>query len=216
MFEKCILAVIDTAAQISMISTKFYEESAGPQRPPGRALRIGNAQASSYMQCTYVEGLEVKIGSTVHTHNWAVGPISDNAILGLDFLLDRDAVIDLKLGTVCLNGITTSAELLRGRNGATRRVCNAVVAQATTIPAFSVHLVSVGLSSPNGSQFMTNPALLSDLMVTPSLLDGESLENYVEVINDSSHSVSLSPGRILSSASEVDSILDEPPVMIDR
>ena len=123
------LAVVDTAAQISMLSNKFWE-TLNPKKWDSHPLKIRNAQASSYMDCNFVRGVPFIVGGREYKHDWAVGPISDDVILGLDFLLDRNAVINLRLGTIQLDNITVSASFLRGTGGTTRRICHAVAEAA--------------------------------------------------------------------------------------
>ena len=180
------LAVVDTAAQISMLSNKFWE-TLNPKKWDSHPLKIRNAQASSYMDCNFVRGVPFIVGGREYKHDWAVGPISDDVILGLDFLLDRNAVINLRLGTIQLDNITVSASFLRGTGGTTRRICHAVAEAAEIIPALSVKLITVGLTNPADSQFMTIPTAHDDILVAACLLDGQNDRHIIEVVNDSTH-----------------------------
>ena len=88
-------AVVDSGAQVSVLSRKFYD-SLSCRPKPVESIRLKGASASGVMVGCRVDGVEVDLGD-------GHGNISDNCILGLDYLKARKAVIDLSQGVLVVN-----------------------------------------------------------------------------------------------------------------
>ena len=93
------MAIVDTAAQATIMSDRLASKLSTPLRYESKYLLKGPDEGSSFSArfCDFVE-----IGLGQHTYNWRlfVAPIQDDFILGLDFLIHFG--IDVKLSEKCL------------------------------------------------------------------------------------------------------------------
>ena len=97
-------AVVDSGAQVSVLSRKFYDcLSCRPK--PVESIRLKGASASGVMVGCRVDGVEVDLGDGHGNYSMTmyVANITDNCILGLDYLKARKAVIDLSQGVLVVN-----------------------------------------------------------------------------------------------------------------
>ena len=112
--NKDTLMVVDTAAQISMVSQSFIDSLGQIFTMSPGGIVTKNAENDSYMQCRLIKGLPIIIQQNIYHIDVAVGPITDNCILGLDFLLEHHIVVDVVNGAVTLDGATVHALIRKG------------------------------------------------------------------------------------------------------
>ena len=199
-----ILAVVDTAAQITIMSQQFWARVSSQVTSIGTPLRIRNAEISSYMNCTLFRQVPFTIGHAQYCHDVAVGPISDDFIIGLDFLLQQKAVIDLHACTVYLKGVPVPAQMIRGSGGNVHHVATVTVSRNQSISPLSTRLISVKLSNQTSVPFVTSPIASSTFVIPSCLLSGGN-DNYVlEVTNDSTNSILLREAQVITGACEAD------------
>ena len=205
-------AVVDTAAQITMISLSFWRGCHGSAEHDGEPLRVSNAEASSYMECHLVRNVIFRIGHIDYKHDVAVGPINDDFIIGLDFLIVVNAGIDLQQCNVTLGDQLIPAEMLRGMNGQAHHVATICVSGNHTLQPHSSHLVRVTLSSTEKVLFASSPMSTPTVAAAACLFEGGQSQHLMEVTNDTSHSVLLEDRKILGCATEAN-LADEGPVI---
>ena len=97
-------AVVDSGAQVSVLSRKFYD-SLSCRPKPVESIRLKGASASGVMVGCRVDGVEVDLGDGHGNYSMTmyVANITDNCILGLDYRKARKAVIDLSQGVLVVN-----------------------------------------------------------------------------------------------------------------
>ena len=97
-------AVVDSGAQVSVLIRRFYDSLSCRPRPI-ESIRMKGASASDVMVGCRVDGVEVDLGNIHGNHSMTmyVANITDNCILGLDYLKARKAVIDLSQGVLVFN-----------------------------------------------------------------------------------------------------------------
>ena len=83
---------VDTAAQMSMISQSFIHSLKPTVTVARQHIRIRNAEHGSYMRCRIIRQLPITIQGKQFQIDIAVGPITDNFIIGLDFLLEHQCI----------------------------------------------------------------------------------------------------------------------------
>ena len=100
-----VQAVVDTAAQISMLQEGLLKNQ-GTQE-----LSVNTAAEDTSMKCRLAQDVKFTMAGQRFTHSFACGPISDDCILGLDFLLSCNAVVDLPRSMLILRGSAVHAEV---------------------------------------------------------------------------------------------------------
>ena len=95
--------MVDSGAQVSVLSMKFYDNPSCRPKPV-ESIRLKGASASGVMVRCQVDGVvdlgddHGKYSMTIYVTN-----ITDNCILGLQYLKARKAVIDLSQGVLVVN-----------------------------------------------------------------------------------------------------------------
>lgn len=194
-----VLAVVDTAAQVSMVQDTLLE------LPPVRNISINTAQVNCAMLCGVLDPVTFDITGNNFQHPFVSGPISDPCILGLDFLLQHNAVVDLSDSTLTLDGQKIDIHVHRSNCG-DHRVSRVHVAEKTVIPPQSRQLVPVRLSNPACIPFVTTPQVTDCWMVSSCLLDGGDV-GCVEVINDTSWPITFHCNQLIAHAMELQEVL---------
>ena len=97
-------AVVDSGAQVSVLSRKFYDSLIWRPKPV-ESIRLKGASASGVLVGCRVDGVEVDLGYDHGNYSMTmyVANITDNCILGLDYPKARKAVIDLSQGVLVVN-----------------------------------------------------------------------------------------------------------------
>ena len=111
---KDTLMVVDTAAQMSMVSQSFIDSLEHAYTATPEFITIKNAEHGSYMQCYLIKELSITIQHNQYKIDVAVGPITDDFILGLDFLLKHHCIVDIDDSTVIMDGTPVHALMKKG------------------------------------------------------------------------------------------------------
>ena len=97
-------AVVDSGARVSVLSRRFYDSLSCRPRPV-ETIRLKGASAYGVMVGCRVDGVEVDLGDGQGNYSMTiyVANITNNCILGLDYLKARKAVIYLSQGVLMVN-----------------------------------------------------------------------------------------------------------------
>ena len=101
--KESITGIIDTAAQITIISRKFLSKMANPPQCL-EPVRLRNAQENSVMLGWETNETLLTIGSKNYHWTIVVAPIEDECIIGLDFLKAMKCNIDLDKNVLNISG----------------------------------------------------------------------------------------------------------------
>ena len=100
-----------------------------------------------------------------------VGPITDDYILGLDFLLEHHSVVDVDNSVVTLGGATVHALMRKGPTMC-YNVSRIVVAQHITIPPQHRVCVMVNFTNPVCNEYVTSPRVTNELIIPSWIIHG--------------------------------------------
>ena len=210
--------LVDTGASISAVSTSIWRiirslcsrHTLLPTRTEVRT--VSGEQATVRGQVA----LEVKLGGQFYVHQFVVMDISEDIILGMDFLLKHQVDIDWRRGILSLRGEEVqSYHRYSLGNGRVRRI---VVARDTTVPANSQRVVDGSLCGrsrgelPDWGIVSTAGKLLGSkgVMVGRTLIDPRRKLLPILVLNPGDTEVELNKNTclgVLSPALEVGSPL---------
>ena len=193
-------AVVDSGAQVSVLSRKFYD-SLSCRPKPVESIRLKGASASGVMVGCRVDGVEVDLGDGHGNYSMTmyVANITDNCILGLDYLKAHKAVIDLSQGVLVVNdtivkGKYKYAEATPVRTHKVRLVndChlfpNSVSRATVRIQTDDIHTVVV--------QARTNePYLVSNTLLMPG-------DASLYIMNDSDSHIQLKDDMVVAVGQE--------------
>ena len=102
--------VVDSAAQVTVLGEKFVRSM---QHPPKccKEVRLRGAGENHYMLAKLAKGVNITIGNFISKCDVYIAPITDDVILGLDFLLEHKVKLDLEFNTFTIGSETIPATL---------------------------------------------------------------------------------------------------------
>ena len=201
-------AVFDTAAQRTIIKQRFLNHVTG--RITGEKVVLANAEQGKTMEGLKVAAVEFKIGQLSYCWDVIAAPISDDMLLGLDFLEAHQAVVDLPGNIVRLEGNDVSASMLRCGAGKDIHVCRVEVSKRITVPPYSLRHVPVRLTSSQEVDFVIEPQdSVKGLLMGAGIVHGGH-HAQAAFLNDSSRFVTLKPGISCGTSVELDCVAEDP------
>ena len=206
-------AVIDTAAQVSIISVELLAQMRRPLVSLEKVLLRGAGKGSS-MTADRFEDVPLTIGGQPYRWNLLAAPITDSFILGLDFLRDKKGKIDLAENILTLGNQQLQAIQIKRTDGECYSVSRITLDRKVVVPPYSMVKTSTKFSAVPGKDYMVNAVandhkgLLIPNSIVSSKTDRKSC-SYIPVIlrNESDRYVHLKKGHFVGCAEEVDEIV---------
>ena len=201
-----VMAVVDTAAQVTIISCALSEELGC--EPPVEKVQLRNAQQDSWMDGGIHERFGFQLGSRKYYWDVIEADIGDSFIIGIDFLKSVKCKIDLDGNNLELaNGDRIPATMKRNADGEAVHVSRVLLHRKTTIPPKSMKLVKAKLESPAEVPFLLKTAESSSVFAVPVMVEGKG-PLKVCVVNLGEELVSLQRKQNLATTIEIDAMVD--------
>ena len=206
-----ISAVIDTAAEATVISTELFEQlSRSHTFEKGEKVILGNAEQKNYMEGLLVPGLRFTLGKVSYTWDIVVAPISDSMLLGADFLMKNNSKIDIAGNCLELNGSEIVATHMKNPDGDYVKISRVTVEKRTVIPPNCMKHVPVRISNHGEGDFVVEPVnQQADLLLGAGVLSPKQ-PTFVTYINDSDKFRTLKRGHYCGNGVEVDEVFLDP------
>ena len=155
---------MDTGAEVRVLGKEVYNrfQEKHPVRRPVTMMQAGDgARLKGFIACQF----DVKAGQSTHQVNLYVSPLKDSLLLGIDFLRDHRAKLDLDAGNLCLGSETICMTWCRSPVPWEAQV---TLIKKIKVPAGSAVLCPVRLDVGLGD-FLVVPGvhLLSDTLLMP-------------------------------------------------
>ena len=131
-------ALIDTGAQISLMSHKLYSQL-DPKLELTKKLKLEGIVPDMKMEAKLCEGINVSFQDK-QTYTWGfyVANITEPVIIGIDFLCHFKALLNFGQCTLTLNNCTLPIEEFRSENGDLYSVSLVLVSEKMEIPPNTV------------------------------------------------------------------------------
>ena len=202
-----VSAVVDTAAQVTMISQSFCN-SLEPPLTASEKIKINNAQKDSSMEGWIARDVEIGLGGSTYTWDVVVAPITDDCILGFDFMKSNHCQLDLGNNLIRIGEQIHSASLRRDPSGSEYRVSRVTLDETVVIPPYSSKMVTGKLLHPTERDVVLQPSCrCHGVMMSATVVNGNK-PTPVQVINDTQQPVALPRGHFIGNAVELDSVLE--------
>jgi len=193
------MAVIDTAAEVTIISDKVYNDL--EEKPVKLKTVILNTAGRKMKMKSFVVGpANIGIGSRNYQENVYVAPIQDDMLLGLDLMRKWQVNINIQQSVLTVGG--EELEMKFDHKSTSPTVSKVVVRNTVRVPPNSVMLVKCRVEQPM-SDFILEPSNNQQVFI-PRILYGEGREHKVCVVNTADHFVKLEQNRVLGQAEEID------------
>ena len=202
--QNTIPAVIDTAAQVTVISEEIAENLQLPRQ--GKVIKCKNAQTDQWMEGVSVPGIKITVGKKTYKVDAVIAPITDPLLLGLDFLKRQGVIVDVKNNHLLIGDEKIPASLKRNDDGSFYHVSRVFLDKRLTVPPNSIKVGYAKLESPTDTTFVIqNTERHKGLLMSSSLVSGKNGELApVSFINDTNKFITLKPCRLLGLAIEAD------------
>jgi transposase InsO family protein/predicted aspartyl protease len=193
-----VQAIVDTGSQITVISQSLFD----------RLNLIGCDSSSLTLRGITDENLtakvvkDVQLGIGKQTFSWdlIVANIRDDFILGLDFLKEQRALIDINTNVLILNKEVVPVSCKRNSSGEEVITSRVTLNSTIVIPADSGFGVECDINPPIAETFMIEPYLDHPFLVVPRILANGSSKICMRILNPTCQSIKLDKGRLLGIA----------------
>ena len=192
-------ALVDTAAQVSLLS----EEAADRARlnwKTGDLVGLKGAAKQGTLQGRLVRGVSFTIGQKSYQWDVIVAPISDNVILGLDFLLFNRAVVDLDLNMLMINGQAIPSYIQMNEQGQEMQINRVFLKNKVVVPPDTMVAAKCTVDGGlTGEVCMTPFSEGSKSLLVPHSFNyiGEGRELVITIRNHSDRYISLKKKHLL-------------------
>ena len=186
--------LLDIGAQVTLLSSNFVSRMSEPPQL-GREVRLKGAEVLSFMTAHLAEEVLFNINGQVYPWCPYVAPVTEEVILGLDFLRHLKCTIDLVAASLLIGREPVEATL-RSCDQATFEINRVYCEQDTLVPPWSFKKVKLSCQGcPNKDTFHFSPLSFAHLLVPEAIVSTESPQIYV--INCSQSQLHLNKGRHL-------------------
>ena len=178
-------AVVDTAAQVTVINNSFYEKYFGTitSSEPVKLKGVGDNQS---FESKLVRHQTLSVANQTFPINFYVAPITDNVILGADFLIRYQAKIDFGSNKFRINNREIPIQLVQDIHGNAVSINKVYIPKHTSIPPNSVKNVTCSINLPADKFVLFEPTLLANNLLIPrTLVNSDSIVLPVTNISDS-------------------------------
>ncbi|MES9880179.1 MAG: RNase H-like domain-containing protein [Sedimenticola sp.] len=199
-------AVVDTAAEVTIISTEVYTAM---KHPPQRVrdVTLLTAGKEQSMKGYIVGPCNLKIGSHRYKEFVYVAPITQDMLLGFDFLYSHGAVLDMRQASLLINEETIPLNVdMSKRNPLVARV---TVAKRQVVPPNSVMKVSCYLNREM-SEYMIESENNTKVLVPKTVYSG-TRQPAVCVMNITDKYRVLKKGDQIAKAFPTDGVIEPIP-----
>ena len=163
---KNISGVIDSAAQVTVIAYECWLTITGSP-PIGKEVNLTQADGNSNMIATLVPDVEIQVGTYQIVMPIFVTNLSDNLLLGLDFLSSAGTVLHLLKNTTTTGAVQTPINLTHSKNCVVQPTL--LAGQVYTAPGGEANL-STG-PNKDESHLFELPAHLTELSQTNTIVN---------------------------------------------
>ncbi|MCG7869179.1 MAG: reverse transcriptase family protein, partial [Candidatus Thiodiazotropha taylori] len=197
-------AVIDSAAEVTIISDRVYQSLT---RPPKKLhdVRLDTAGRQLSMKGFVAGPLKLKIGKSCYSGPVHVAPIEQDMLFGVDIMRKGAAVIDMGKGTLTFNGHELTMNI--SSEDGTPQVARVTVARRLVIPPNSTAQVQCKMNQ-SMPDYVIEPTQ-TEKIYGPRVVRAAGTDPVVCIVNCSDHYKLLKKGREIARAYSIQEYLPE-------
>ena len=200
-------AVLDTATQVTVMGEKLYKKIK-PSPILTESIKLKGAGKDNFINGQYAEDVKIQIGDIKTKCRIVVGNMSDEFLLGLDFLQRHRAVINLDTYTVQLNGTTINLSQVEDGNHDKINVYRVTVNKRTVIPPQSMQFVKIQTDKPVSNPIMVQPQYKHHGLVSPNSVIDPQQNTSLLFRNATDKYVTIKRGQEVGMAIEINEVFD--------
>jgi hypothetical protein len=201
-------ATIDSAAHVTVVSRNFVDQM-GNAPALEEKVRLKEASETSFMEGSLVRDMPLEINGQKYKWDVIVAPISDDILLGMDFLVQHRVAMDLETKVVRIGNIDIKATL-RHDGEFTTSVSRVVMARNSMIPPNSVKKVQVRPEHklfPESSYVLEPSESGTEVVLLANRVEGAGYKPVNAYIhNGTERYIKLRKGHHMGFVSEIDQV----------
>lgn len=206
--ETKIYGVVDSGAQVSILSTALYNRLS--KKPVlSDQVYIKGISTVGRIRAEVAEKVPFRIGKTDLQLNMLVADINDEMILGLDFLNLNKAIVDYGQYTMNLNQEVILASDMSSNEGGSTRVYRVTVARTTVISPHTAQFIQAELNEKPNVDIVIQPSSTLDRILSPNCLCRPNKEVFLLVRNPSDNKVTLKKKQLFGSGIEAHNLIED-------
>ena len=206
--KKKLDIVVDTAAQVSVINQTIFEKFCH-QNTKFEIVQLKGAGTNHFMKGKFVKRQNIQIGSKTYNIDVYVAPISDDMILGADFLISKKAIVDFNSNSFKINNESVPIKIICDHQGHEIKVSQVKVLKHMCVAPNAVTYVKAKVDFEEGKEVIFEPVILSnELMIPRTVLKSNSVI-FLPVTNLTDSYKTLKKDKIIGSITEIDNTLME-------
>lgn len=186
-------AVLDTAGQVTVFSEaawgKLHRSASNPREP----ILLKGAAIEGKMQAQLVRGVSLDIGGFTYDWDCCVAPISDELILGLDFLQFHHALIDLPNSLLSLGDNVIAIQIEPVEAPPPERSQYALKRTVTIQPFSAIRLPCFSFLTPPAEQVLVTVKTPVLGIYAPPIVARNGNALPLLLYNQSPHSLKVNP-----------------------
>ena len=197
-------AVIDSAAEVTIISDKVYQSL---RIPPKKLydVRLDTAGRQLSMKGFVAGPVKLKIGNNYYRGPVYVAPIEQDMLFGVDIMREGDAIIDMGKQKFVFKG--HEIMMNTGEENANPKVARVTIAKRIVIPPNSAAQVKCAMDQQM-SDYVVEP-IQSEKIFGPRLVRSAGTDPVVCIVNCTDRYKLLRKGKEVATASTVAEFLPE-------
>ena len=199
-------AVIDCGAQVTVIQRKWMESRLNDVIL-SESVKLKGASEHGIMQASKAEDVSIDLGGSKVSLPVYVADISDDCILGLDWMRANKVTIDFEHGVVFLPSRTIVAHCKQGRAGLVP-LLEARVIRKTQLQPNEVQCIDVEAPSVRDGWWLLQDCQLTQRVIIPNILMHKD-EQCIWVMNSSANYVTLPVGHLIGVLQPVDMLEEQ-------
>ena len=201
-----VMAVVDTAAQVTLINRRLSQELGCED--PVEQVQLPNPQMDSWMDRGIVQHFGFQLGGQKYFRDVVEADIGDDFIIGINFLKSVKCKIDLESNVLELgNGDRVQATMKQNGDGQEKKVSRVLLHKKTSVLPKTMNFVKATLENPTDAPFMLEPGDSAPVFAVPVLIEGKG-PMQVCVVNLGEQLVSLRRQQEVATAIQVDAMVE--------
>ena len=197
-------AVIDTAAQVTVINEELYQRLKSSSDVIEH-VNLKDVTARNMIPAKLLKSVDIKIGSKCYPWNIYVANIADEVILGLDFLRAKQGIVNLHRNELTLCNEVIPALLKRNTDGAQHQVSRVRLKKRLVLPPHTMK-VQCGIVENDHLEMCSFSPTTSRKFISPHTIVQVSSTNEIPVClwNPSDKFCTLKQNTIIGSCTEAE------------
>ncbi len=175
-------AVVDTAAMVTLLSETLYSKLPKSKHKHEQVVLKGLAEVPVHGKI--VPNMNIRLGNRNYKWNVCVAPMSDNIILGIDFLQAYAGLVDFGRNVVAIDGQILPAKLKVSTTDEQIHISRVHVTKKVVIPPQTVGFVQCSVDQLNDHAYVFEPLPCKNNAMIASVY-GKGSVFTTKVVNDS-------------------------------